>query len=200
MPATPADAKGLVLAALVGSSPVICLEHRWSHGARGEVPEGWYVTPIGEARVVREGRDATIVALSQMVGEAEKAASSLAGEGIACEILDLRTVRPWDVATVCESVAKTGRLVVADTGWSRFGVGAEIVATVHERLGGGLRSAIRLGLPDAPTPCAPALEAAYYPAAADVVRAVRSLVGASTADGAATAPAASHVKPFPGPF
>lgn len=199
MPATPRDAKGLILSALSGRSPVVCLEHRWSHGVKGDVPEEFYTVPIGEAAIAREGTDVTIVALSQMVDESMKAADALASTGVNAEIVDLRTVRPWDVATVCASVEKTGRLVIADTGWARFGVGAEIAATVNERLFGKLRGPVRrVGLPDVPTPCAPVLEAAYYPGAREIVLAVRSLMGGD-GDGGAVGTGAHH-KPFSGAF
>jgi pyruvate/2-oxoglutarate/acetoin dehydrogenase E1 component len=178
MPASAADAKGLILSALTGSAPVVCLEHRWCHGVRGEVPEGFYTTGIGAARVEMSGDDVTIVALSQMVLEARKAATALEAEGINAELIDLRTVRPWDCETVCTSVQKTGRLVVADTGWTHFGVGAEVAATVSRRLFGRLKAPVEcVGLPDVPTPCAPNLEAAYYPNAAAVAGAVKRTMG-----------------------
>jgi acetoin:2,6-dichlorophenolindophenol oxidoreductase subunit beta len=199
MPASAADAKGLVLAALTGSAPVVCIEHRWSHGQREHVPEGFYTVPIGKAAVVRPGEHVTIVGISLMVKESLAAAEQLAAEGVSCEVIDLRTIRPWDVETVCASVARTGRLVVADTGWSRFGVAAEIAATVQERQFPQLRAGIvRVGLPDAPTPCAPALEAAYYPAAGHVVQAVRRVLGA--AQSPQIVPAATGDKPFHGAF
>jgi pyruvate/2-oxoglutarate/acetoin dehydrogenase E1 component len=199
MPSTPADAKGLLLSALTGASPVVCLEHRWSHGVRGPVPEDWYTVPIGRASVVREGTDATIVAVSQMVGESMRAATALEGEGTRCEVIDLRSIRPWDVEAVCASVAKTRRLIVADTGWVHFGVATEIAAAVSARLFGTLAAPVELvGLPDVPTPCAPKLEAAYYPAAADVVRAVKRAVGSGGAGPGGGAP--THAKPFQGAF
>jgi pyruvate dehydrogenase E1 component beta subunit len=200
MPATPVDAKGLLLSALTGDSPVVCIEHRWNHGVRGPVPEGWYTTPIGRAATVREGTDATIVAVSQMVGESTKAAAALEREGVSCEVLDLRSVRPWDVEAVCASAAKTRRLVVADTGWTHFGVSAEIAARVSSRLFGRLAAPVELvGLPDVPTPCAPALEAAYYPAAEDVIRAVKRTLGTANDAGAEGKPT-QHAKPFQGAF
>jgi acetoin:2,6-dichlorophenolindophenol oxidoreductase subunit beta len=199
MPATPADAKGMILSALEGSAPVVCLEHRWSYDQKGDVPEGHYLTPIGKAAVVRPGKDVTIVAVSQMLGEALSAANALAGEGIDSEVLDLRTIRPWDVDGVCASVAKTGRLVVADTGWTRFGVSAEIAATVTERLFSSLHAPVaRVGLPEAPTPCAPVLEAAYYPAAVDIARTVSAMIGKDVAARAGSRHADD--KPFTGAF
>jgi pyruvate dehydrogenase E1 component beta subunit len=200
MPASPSDAKGLVLSALTGSAPVVCIEHRWSHGVRGPVPEDWYTVPIGKASIVRTGADATIVAVSQMVTEAHKAAAQLDAEGVRCEIVDLRSVRPWDTETICESVSRTRRLVVADTGWGHFGVTAEIAAHVSSKLFGRLAAPVEsVALPDAPTPCAPALEAAYYPTAVDIVRAVKRTLGAGSEDGADGA-STSHVKPFQGAF
>jgi pyruvate dehydrogenase E1 component beta subunit len=200
MPASPSDAKGLILSALTGGSPVVCLEHRWCHGVRGEVPEGFYLTPIGQARVERVGDDVTIVALSQMVLEARKAAKALETEGISCEVVDLRTVRPWDVETVCSSVHKTRRLVVADTGWTHFGVGAEVAARVSTRLFGHLAAPVEcVGLPDVPTPCAPNLEAVYYPNAATLVDAAKRTMGQARG-GALQDARGPHGKPFSGAF
>jgi pyruvate dehydrogenase E1 component beta subunit len=199
MPATPHDAKGLILAALSGSAPVVCLEHRWSYGQKGAVPEGFYTVPIGRAAVARPGRDATVVAVSQMLGEALNAAKTLGAEGHDIEVIDLRTIRPWDVDTVCASVARTRRLVVADTGATRFGVGAEIAATVSERLFDVLESPVgRVGLPDVPTPGAASLEAAYYPAAGDIVHAVRATLGHHRT--AAPDRTRTDAKPFQGAF
>jgi acetoin:2,6-dichlorophenolindophenol oxidoreductase subunit beta len=200
MPASPGDAKGLILSALTGSSPVVCLEHRWCHGVRGDVPEGFYTTPIGRAHVEKSGEDVTIVALSQMVLEARKAAALLESEGVRCEVVDLRTVRPWDSETVSASVRKTRRLVVADTGWSHFGVGAEIAASVSARLFGHLAAPVEcVGLPDVPTPCAPNLEVAYYPSAATIVEAVKRTMGQTRA-GAPQDVRVPNAKPFTGPF
>lgn len=200
MPATPADAKGMLLSAMTGSSPVICIEHRWSYGIKGEVPENFYTVPIGKARIAREGTDVTIVATSQMVNEAMSAADKLGAEKIHAEVIDLRTIRPWDAPTVCASVEKTGRLVVCDTGWSRFGVAAEISATVGERTFGRLKAPIaRVALPDAPTPCAPTLEAAYYPGAPAIIAAVKRSLGDERSD--ATTPTGDrNAKPFQGAF
>jgi len=202
MPATPYDAKGMLLSALTGDWPVVCIEHRWSFGQTGEVPEEFYTVPIGEAHVARPGRDVTVVAISQMVGESLKAASLLAAQGVEAEVIDLRSIRPWDVEAVCASVQRTGRLVIADTGWVTFGVGAEISARVSERLLHELRAPVRrVGLPAVPTPCAPVLERAYYPGADDVARAVLEVMrGASTGEGLDSAAESRLHKPFHGPF
>lgn len=200
MPAAPADAKGLLLSALTGDHPVVCLEHRWSYGQTGEVPEGWHPVPIGRARVAREGTHLTFVAASQMVHECLRAAEVLARDGVEAEVIDLRSVRPWDVERVCEHVRRTGRLVIADTGWTTFGISAEIAARVGEELFGALRAPVRrVGLPPVPTPCAPSLERVYYPTADDLVRAARSTLhdARDTPDEAA---GPLPLKPFQGPF
>lgn len=177
MPATPHDAKGLLLSALRSDGPVICLEHRWLYDRTGPVPEVPYTVPLGQAAVLRAGADVTIVAVSLMVWEALEAATGLAADGIDVEVVDLRTVSPLDTDTVLASVVKTGRLVVADTSWRSFGVGAEIVARVAEAIPLSLRSpVVRVGLPDAPTPASSALERAFYPGAAEVAAAARRVV------------------------
>src|SRR5213594_537783 len=175
MPATPADAKGLLMTALTTETPVVCLEHRWLYERSGPVGEEPYYTPLGHAAVVHEGRDVTVAGLSLMVGEALEAAKALAAEGISLEVVDLRTARPLDSETVCASVVKTGRLVIADTGWRSFGVSAELAARVGEQCFGELRAPIgRVALPDAPTPASSALEKIYYPGPAEIAAAVRA--------------------------
>jgi acetoin:2,6-dichlorophenolindophenol oxidoreductase subunit beta len=133
--------------------------------------------------VIRSGADVTIVALSQMVLEAAKAAEILAADGISAEIVDPRWVAPLDDEMILSSVRRTGRLVVADTGWTSFGVSAEVAARVAERLFGVLKGPVqRVALPDVPTPCSAALEGLYYPGAAEIVAAVRRAVGATGAE------------------
>ncbi len=202
MPAMPYDAKGMLLSALEGDYPVVCLEHRWTYNVTGEVPEGYYTVPIGQARVAREGRDVTVVALSQMVAEAMKSAEALAKQGLSVEVIDLRSVRPWDIDGVCSSVRRTGRLVVADTGWTTYGVSAEIAARVTEELFDTLRAPVRrVGLPAVPTPCAPVLERAYYPGADDISRAAHEVMrGDRPGEAAESTPESRIHKPFHGPF
>jgi pyruvate dehydrogenase E1 component beta subunit len=178
MPTTPQDAKGLLIAAVEDDNPVIFLEHRWLHGVRDQVPEGLYRTNIGEARTLRHGTDVTIVAVSYMTLEALRAAESMDKEGISAEVIDLRSIRPWDVKTVLESVRKTRHLVVADTGWSTFGVSSEIISTVVEQGFGLLESAPeRLGLPECPCPTSPVLAAQFYPRAGHIHRAAKRTLG-----------------------
>lgn len=178
MPTTPHDAKGLLIAAVEDDNPVVFLEHRWLHGVRDEVPEGLYRTNIGEARILRHGTDVTLVAVSYMTLEALRAADFLAKEGISAEIIDLRSIRPWDIQTVLESVRKTGRLVVTDTGWTAFGVASEIVATVVEQGFGWLKAAPeRIGLPECPCPTSPALAVQFYPRAGHIHLAAKRTLG-----------------------
>lgn len=172
-PATAADAKGLMIAAVESDDPVVVFEHRWLFNVKGEVPEGIHRTPIGEARVAREGGDVTIAACSYMVLEALRAAERLAEEGIEAEVLDLRTLSPLDAGAIERSVRRTGHLVVADIGWTSYGVGAEVVSVATERAFDALRSApARIASPDVPSPSAPALSAAFWPRAREIADAV----------------------------
>ncbi|MEK7544050.1 MAG: transketolase C-terminal domain-containing protein [Patescibacteria group bacterium] len=177
MPTVPSDAKGLFLSAIADNNPVIFIEHRWLHGLTGDVPNGYYTVPIGTARIAQKGNDVTIVGASHMTIEAIRAAKALMGEGIHAEVVDLRSVRPLDRETILRSVKKTHRLIVADTGWKSFGIGAEIVAMVAES---GIRLAappLRIALPDLPTPTSSALAASYYPTSVDIFRSGLVLVG-----------------------
>lgn len=177
MPVTAYDAKGLILAAMESDKTTICIEHRWLHEKAGPVPEEYYTIPLGKGRVVREGKDVTIVAISEMVLEAETAAGELEKEGISIEIIDPRTLRPLDTELILQSVKKTGRLVVCDTSWATAGASAEILAVVAEGAHGALKSAPkRITILDTPTPCSPALEAVFYPNPKMIVDAVRGMI------------------------
>jgi len=178
MPATPADAKGLMVAAIRDDNPVVFIDDRWLHAEEGEVPESLYEVPIGKAKVAREGADVTVVAFSGMVKAAMEAAQRLEKEGIGVEVLDLRTVKPIDMKTVIGSVRKTGRAVVVDVGWKSFGVSAEISASIQEQAFSSLRHpVVRLALPDAPAPASRTLEDAYYPGVRGVELAVFRALG-----------------------
>ena len=178
MPSTPYDAKGLLVSSIEDDNPVIVLEHRWLYNISGPVPEGLYRVPIGTARVMREGTDVTLVATSYMALEAFRAAEMLAAQGVSAEVVDVRSLRPWDEATVAASVAKTGRMIVTDTGWAAVGFAAEVVARVAE-LGVPLKMPPRrMCLPDSPTPTSPALAAHYYPRAVDLAVAAAEMAGA----------------------
>jgi acetoin:2,6-dichlorophenolindophenol oxidoreductase subunit beta len=175
LPSTPYDAKGLLIAAVRDGNPVMFCEHRWLYDNTGYVPAEMYEVPLGQGVVRRPGRDVTVVALSHMVWAACKAAEMLAAEGIDAEVIDPRTVRPLDAALICDSVARTGRLVIADVAPPSGGCSAEIAARVAESPAvGRLKTPVRrIGFAETPTPCSPALEAAYYPDHTHIAQAVR---------------------------
>jgi pyruvate/2-oxoglutarate/acetoin dehydrogenase E1 component len=178
IPATAYDIKGLLLESLLGETPTIFVEGRSLFSMTDHVPEEPYRIRFGQAVIRRPGQDVTVVALGTMVPLALRAAASLAKEGIDVEVLDARTIAPLDRKTICESVSKTGRLVVADPAWHSFGAAAEIIATVSERLGKALRSnPTRVTLPDSHTPMSMALEPEYYPDDSDLVEAVKRALG-----------------------
>lgn len=188
VPSTPADAKGLMTAAIRDDNPVVYVFHKGVMGlawmaknahAIGEVPEGEHVVPIGKARVVREGSDVTVVTLSLSVHHALDVAEKLSGQGIDVEVIDLRSLVPLDRETVLESVGKTGRLVVVDEDYLSYGVSGEIVATVAETDPGMLRvPARRVAVPDVPIPYAHDLEYAVLPRQDRIEQAIHAAVRA----------------------
>ena len=179
-PSTPHDAKGLLLAAIDDPNPVLIFEHKLLYKTKGTVPSAPYRVPIGKAVVRREGRDVTIVAASIMTLRALAAAERLAQEGIDAEVIDLRSLRPIDFATIAGSVRKTGRLVVVYEGVKTMGIGAEIAAQVAEDddVFRALKAPIvRLGGADSPIPYNPVLEKATVPQESDIFTAARKLAG-----------------------
>jgi pyruvate dehydrogenase E1 component beta subunit len=177
MPATPYDAKGLLIAAVRDGNPVMYIDDRWLYEDEGDVPQEMYEVPIGRAAVRRSGRDLTIVATSYMAAQAVRAVETLTAAGVDVELIDLRTLKPWDRETVFGSVRKTGRLVIADAAWKTGGAAAEIAAAVAEELFDALRQpVIRVCLPDTPAPMSALLEQAYYLGADDIVAGVRRLL------------------------
>lgn len=177
MPSTPYDAKGLLMSAVYDGNPVIYIDDRWLYEETGEVPEEMYRVPIGQAAVRRSGRDVTVVATSYMAAQAARAVEVLAGRGIDAELIDLRSVKPWDKETVFSSLWKTGRLVVADAAWRTGGVTAEVAAAAADEAFGALRApVVRVCLPDAPAPMSAPLEQAYYLNADTIVAAVERLM------------------------
>jgi pyruvate dehydrogenase E1 component beta subunit len=172
-----ADAKGLLKAAIRDPNPVVFLEHEMLYGVEFDVPDApdW-VLPIGKAKVRREGGDITITAHSRMVGLALKAAEALAGEGIAAEVIDLRTLRPLDIDTIIASVKKTNRLVTVEEGWAPMGVGSEIAAQVVEKAFDWLDAPpLRVAGEDVPMPYAANLEAMALPSVEKIVQTVKSV-------------------------
>lgn len=177
MPATPYDAKGLLISAVEDDNPVIFLEHRWLHNIHGPVPEEMYRSPIGKARTVRNGKDVTIVATSYMVLEALRAADILAKHGIGAEVVDVCSIRPLDEDGILTSVRKTGRLVAVDADWKLMGVASEVLAFVAEQAFDDLKcSPHRITLPDIPAPTSWHLSNRYYPRAVHIVNTVRSMM------------------------
>ena len=178
MPTTPHDAKGLLITSVEDNNPVIFLEHRWLHNIRGDVPEVLYRVPIGSARIAKEGADLSLVALSYMTLEALRAAEWLAAEGIDAEVIDVRSLRPFDEATILESVRKTGHLIAVDPAWKTAGFAAEVTACVAEHAFSALKSApVRVVYPDTPTPTTPALANGFYPRAIEIAAAARVMLG-----------------------
>ena len=178
LPFTPDDAKGMLLyAALEATGPVMLMEHKWLWNLTGNVPEEAYRCGPGEPRVLRSGSDVTIAAMSYAVAEAVQAADKLADDGISAEVIDVRWLRPLDVSPICESVRKTGRLIVADTGHCQFGATGEIVAQVLERVHPADLKAPprRIATPDTPVPASS--EHTYYPTIDDIIEASRVSVG-----------------------
>ena len=179
MPASPHDAKGLLVGAIRDDNPVAFIDDRWLYEETGEVPADVYETPLGKGIIRREGRDVTIVATSYLVKLGLQAAAMLEDEGISAEVLDPRTLKPLDEGLILASVEKTGRLVVADGGWRNCGFAAEVAAMAAEKAFGALKTPVlRVTLPDAPAPASTALEEAYYVRTADIAAAARHLVSA----------------------
>jgi pyruvate dehydrogenase E1 component beta subunit len=177
MPATAYDAKGLLIAAVRDGNPVMYIDDRWLYEDSCEVPEEMYQVPIGSAAIRRPGRDVTIVATSYMAAQAVRAAENLVDLGIDAEVIDLRSIKPWDKKCVFDSVRKTGRLVVADAAWKTGGFAAEVAACVAEERFHDLRAPIcRVCLPDTPAPTSIALEKAYYIGAEDIICAVKDAI------------------------
>ena len=178
MPSRPYDAKGLLITSIADNNPVIIIEHRWLFRQTGYVPEGLYTIPFGRGVVRRPGKDITIVAISYMVIEALSAAQELQTQNIDVEVIDPRTLKPLDEEIILSSVKKTGRLIVADTGWKTGGVGAEIAALVAEKGFEYLKAPVRrLASPDIPTPASYVLEAKFYPGKADIVSHCKEILG-----------------------
>lgn len=178
MPATAEDAKGLLLSAIFDPDPVIFLEHRWLHNLLGDVPSGDYRVPIGKARLMRQGNDVTVVAMSYMTIEAVHALNYLESEGITCDLIDLRSVRPIDWDLINTSVEKTGKLLVLDTGNLTGSVSGEIVARVATDCWEALLAAPkRLAMPDFPEGTSPALTKGYHVRAEHIAREISALLG-----------------------
>jgi pyruvate/2-oxoglutarate/acetoin dehydrogenase E1 component len=200
LPTTPRDAKGLLTAAIRDDNPVIFIEHRWLYWAEEEVPEEPFTIPIGDANILKTGKDITVVATSWMNIEALKAAEILDREGVSVEIVDPRTIAPFDDSTVVESVQKTRHCIVADNDWLDCGFSAEVAARVSEKCFGDLKSPVhRIGFAPTPCPTVRCLENEFYPNAVDIIRAVEKKLDLSPVD-LSNEDFYSHERRFKGPF
>ena len=176
-PGTPHDAKGLLEAAIRSEDPVLFIEHATLYQAKGEVPDGEVLEPIGVSKVQRPGRDVTLVTYSKMLQVSLQAAEQLAQEGIEVEIVDLRSLRPLDVGPVLESFRRTNRAVIVEEGWRSFGVGAEVSARIYEEAFDHVDAPIvRVAQKEVPLPYNRELEQAALPQLADVIAAVRQVL------------------------
>jgi 2-oxoisovalerate dehydrogenase E1 component beta subunit len=176
-PATPADAKGLLIEAIQDPNPVLYFEHKHLYRRiKDEVPEERYTIPFGEARIHREGDDISLITWGAMVYTADEAAQQLEGEGISVEIIDLRTLAPWDKEAVLASVEKTSKALVLHEDTHTGGFGAEIAATIAQEGFENLDAPVRrVTAPDTPVPFAPVLERAFIPQVDDVVAGIKEL-------------------------
>jgi pyruvate dehydrogenase E1 component beta subunit len=177
VPSNPYDAKGLLKASIRDDDPVIFMESEQMYGDKGEVPEGEYILPIGVAEIKEKGTDVTIVSFGKIIKEAYKASKILQEEGISCEIIDLRTVRPLDFDTVFESVKKTNRLVILEEAWPFGNVATEITYQVQSQIFDYLDApVIKINTADTPAPYSPVLLQEWLPNANDVVAAVKKVM------------------------
>lgn len=177
MPATPADAKGLLKAAIRSDEPVLFIEHKLLYNKRGEVPEGEYLVPLGTANVVRAGTHVSVFATSRMVWESLTAADALARRGIDVEVVDVRSLRPLDSPTLVASARKTGRALVVSESWRAYGPTAEIAAVLSEGAFDMLKGPVkRLGGMSVPIPASPALEPLVIPNAAGIEAAIAAMM------------------------
>ena len=170
MPATAYDAKGMLLASIFDPNPVVFLEHRWLHNSLGNVPNGDYRVTLGSSQILRKGKDVTVVAMSYLNMEALRAADYLFEQhGIDVEVIDARSIKPFDWKTLYTSVSKTGRLLALDTGFASYSVSSEIVSRVASSQFRHLKAApMKLGMPDVPEPTSYALTKGFYVRAKDI--------------------------------
>ena len=178
MPSNPADAKGLIKAAIRDDNPVVFIEHRGLYWCKGEVPEAEQIVPIGKATVLRQGEHLTIVALANMVGIALAAAEELSAEGISAEVIDPLSLSPLDSETIANSVKKTSRVIVVHEAVEQGGIGAEITARIQQEAFYYLDSPVmRVAAPFAPVPAGPTLEKQFLPSNQRIVATARRLLG-----------------------
>lgn len=200
LPTTPRDAKGLLTSAIRDNNPVVFIEHRWLYWAIDEVPEEPFTIPIGQGNILRHGKDITIVATSWMNIEALKAAEILQKQGVSVEVIDPRTIAPFDESLAVESVKKTGHCIIADNDWVDCGFSAEATARISEKCFGLLKSPVtRIGFAHTPCPTVRILENEFYPGAEKLVRAIEQKLGLARTD-LSGEDFFSHENRFKGPF
>jgi pyruvate/2-oxoglutarate/acetoin dehydrogenase E1 component len=177
VPSNPYDAKGLLITAIRDDDPVVFCEHKLLYGLSGEVPDGAYTIPFGEANYTREGEDVTVIAFSAMVPRANAVADRLKAEGISVEVVDPRTTQPLDEEGILESVAHTGRVVIVDESAARVGVAHDIAALVADQGFRHLRAPVKIVTPPhTPVPFSPPLEKAWLPSEARIEAAIRAVL------------------------
>lgn len=183
MPASPADAKGLMMAAIKDNNPVLYIEHRWLHNLIDDVPETSFETPIGQARVTHEGTKLTVAGLSYPIVEALHVARELAAIGIDIEVVDMRSARPLDIDTLATSVRKTGRLLVVDSAWPVCGIASELISQISKREFGSLRRApASITYPDMPSPTSPHMSNGYFPTEISIIDAIAGMLDVPLTD------------------
>lgn len=176
-PSNAYDAKGLLKACIRNNDPVIFLEHKLLYGLRSEVPEEEYLIPLGKANICRDGDDVTIITWGAMVARAQQAARALAQDGVSAEVIDIRSIRPFDEETVLESVCRTGKALIVHEAPKFGGFGGEIAAVIADKAFGYLDAPVlRLGAKETPVPFSPNLEEAYLPSADSIAAAAKSLI------------------------
>ena len=200
MPTTPKDAKGMLIAAIRDTNPVLMLEHRWLYWQEGQVPDDPYTVPLEGSSLLKEGSDLTIVATSWMNVEAFRASEILEKIGISVEIVDVRVLSPLNPEVIINSVKKTGHCIIADNDWSFCGYSAELAAVIGQKCFGKLKKPIeRIGFAFTPCPTVRSLENEFYPNAINIIRSVEEILGLSQTD-LAGQEFYSHEKRFKGPF
>lgn len=199
-PTTPHDAKGCMIAAIRDNNPVVFMEHRMLYQFRGHVPETSYEVPFGKARILADGEDITVVAISHMVVEAVRARQHLAKMGISAEVIDPVTLTPIDMDTILTSVKRTGRLLVVDNAWLNCGASAEIIAQVAEQCPGEKIQVARLGFAEVPCPTTKPLENLFYPNAAGIAKKVYEMMRGEAGSWTLAADEAKEIAEFRGPF
>ncbi len=205
MPSNPYDCKGLLLESIFDENPVLFLEHRWIHQQQGAVPEGDLRVPIGKAKVLTEGSDVTIISMSYSTVEALRATSFLAAKGIKCDLIDLRSIQPLDWSTIFNSIRKTKRALILDTGFNFAGVGSEIASRIYTEFFSQLLCPIeKIAAPDCPVPTSFGLSDQFYMSAKDIAERVIKMTGKNiNLDALTPDPSLKHDVPgewFKGPF